>query len=312
MKICAFSVRDDERAFFEKKAKELNIEVVLETATPDLTTIEKAKGCDGISIITTPFNREMLEKVKDLGIKNISTRTIGYDHIDAEAAKDLGIGVSNISYSPNTVAEFAVMLILMGIRKLKQNMLSSSVQDYTVTLEKRAKELRNCTVGVIGTGRIGRTVIDILKGFGCKIVAYDLYQTADVEYLSLEDLLKTSDVITLHIPAVNGKPILGKKELDLLKKDVVLVNTARGNVLDEDALIEKLKKKEIGAFLADVVEREAGLYYFDLRGKSINNDNLHILKSFQNVVITPHIAFFTEEAVSQMVYHSLEFLARTK
>lgn len=310
MKICAFSVRDDERAFFEQKAKELNIEVVLETATPNLDTIEKAKGCDGISIITTPFDKTLLKKVKDLGIKSISTRTIGFDHIDSSSAKELGIRISNIAYSPSTVAEFAIMLILMGVRKYSYNMLLSNVQDYTVTLEKRAKELKNCTVGVIGTGRIGRTVIDLLKGFGCKIVAYDVVKSADIEYLELDELLKVSDVITLHIPAVDGKPILGKRELDLLKKDVILVNTARGNLIDEKALIEKLYKKEIGAFLADVVEKEAGLYYFDLRGKTINNDNLHILKSFQNVIITPHIAFFTEEAVSEMVYHSLEFLAK--
>lgn len=219
MKILAYSHRRDETQYFKEFSKKYNVEVVLCNEEPNLETAPLAKGFDCISIITRNINSELVEKFHELGVKFISTRTIGYDHIDLKKAKELGVRVGNVTYSTNSVADYTIMLILMAIRKVKLIMERSNVQDFSLR-GIQGKELPNLTIGVIGTGKIGRTVISHLSGFGCKILAHDIYINDEVKsnakYVDLDNLFKYSDIITLHMPATDDNyHMINKKAIKL-------------------------------------------------------------------------------------------------
>ncbi|NSB16067.1 D-isomer specific 2-hydroxyacid dehydrogenase family protein [Clostridium beijerinckii] len=310
MRILAYSHRRDETQYFEEFSKKYNVEVVLCNEEPSLETAPLAKGFDCISIITTNINSELLEKFHELGVKFISTRTIGYDHIDLKKAKELGVRVGNVTYSPNSVADYTIMLILMAVRKVKLIMERSNVQDFSLR-GIQGKELPNLTIGVVGTGKIGRTVIKHLSGFGCKILAHDIYENDEVksnaEYVDLENLFKYSDIITLHMPATEENyHIINKKAIKLMKNGVFIINTARGSLINTNDLIQGIESKKIGGAALDVIEQESNIYYSDLKGEALKNRNLAILKSFPNVIITPHAAFYTDQAVSDMIENSIK------
>lgn len=309
MKILAYSHRADETEYFEKFRKKYGIEVVLCDDEPGFENAELARGFDCISIITTPITPELLNKFHEVGVKYISTRTIGYDHINLKKAKELNIGVGNVTYSPRSVADYTVMMILMATRKVKAIMNSSSVQDYSLR-GVQGKELHNLTVGVIGTGRIGQTVIKNLSGFECNIIAYDLYENEKVKeyatYVSLEELFKNSDVITIHAPATKDNyHLINKTSLEVMKDGVFIINTARGTLISTEDFIEAIENKKIGGAALDVIEHETNLYYNDLKAEVLNNRELAILKSYPNVIVTPHTAFYTDQAVSDMVENSI-------
>ena len=198
----------------------------------------------------------------------------------------------------------------MSIRKMKCIMERAAVQDYTLK-GIQGRELGDFTVGVIGTGRIGRTVIRELSGFGCKILAYDLYENEEVkqyaDYVNLDTLMETADLITLHTPLTDENYHLISGEASGKMKDRgVLINTARGGLLDTDALIEGIESGKIGAAGLDVVEKEFGLYYYDRKSDIIGNRELSILRGFPNVTVTPHMAFYTDNAIRTMVERSLQ------
>ncbi|MFA6776709.1 MAG: D-isomer specific 2-hydroxyacid dehydrogenase family protein [Sphaerochaetaceae bacterium] len=309
MKVIAFSVRPEERPFFETYAKELGIDIEITGEHPTMETVDKAKGADAISIITTPIDARLISAFHDRGIRYISTRTIGFEHIDLEAAKAKGIGVGNVGYSPYSVAEYTIMLMLMCLRKMKQIQQRAAIQDFTLP-GTTGTELHDKTVGVIGTGRMGRTVVSILKGFGCAILANDIHRDSEVaksvSYVSLNELLKSSDIITLHVPATNtDSPLLGKEQFAMMKDKTVLINTARGSLIDQDALIAAIERGKIGAAALDVVQNEKKLYYDDCKGMPISDRQLLLLRSYPNVIITPHMAFHTQQAIEEMVKNSL-------
>ena len=310
MKILAYSHRKDETDYFKKFSKKYNVELVLTKEAPNMENADLSKGIDYISIITTPINEELLKKFKENGVKFISTRTIGYDHIDLENAKKLGIHVGNVTYSPNSVADYTIMMILMAVRKIKLIFERSSVQDYSLNMVQ-GKELPNLTVGVIGTGKIGETVIKHLSGFGCRILANDIYEKDSVkkyaEYKDLEYILKNSDIITLHMPATEENyHMINKNSIKQMKDNVYIINTSRGSLINMDDFIEGIENKKIAGAALDVIENESNLYYNDLKGEIINNRQFAILRSFPNVIITPHTAFYTDQAVSDMVERSIK------
>lgn len=310
MKILAYSHRLDETEFFKEFSNKYNVEVVLTESEPTTETAKLAKGFDCISIITTIIDAELVEEFHKLGVKFISTRTIGYDHIDLKKAKELGIHVGNTTYSVNSVADYTIMLMLMATRKIKLIMEKSSAQDYSLK-GVQGKELPNLTVGVLGTGRIGKTVIKHLSGFGCKVLAYDIYENEEVkayaEYVDLNTILKSSDILTLHMPATDeNHHMINKESIKLMKDQVYIINTARGTLINTNDLIEAIENKKIGGAALDVIENEANLYYNNLNGKVLENRDLAILKSFPNVIVTPHTAFYTDQAVSDMVENSIK------
>lgn len=310
MKIFVYSMREyDEKQFFDRFCEQYGVTYDYTTQTPCLENAELAYGYDIIDIITTVMDKPLLERFKEMGVQCISTRTIGFDHIDAQYAAKLGMGVVNVTYSPSSVADYTIMLMLMGCRKMQHIMERAAVQDYTLQ-GKMGRELQNCTVGVIGTGRIGRTVIEHLSGFGCKMLAYDLYENETVkqfaQYTTLEGLIRDSDIITLHAPATpDNYHMIDAAVIEKMRQGVMLINCARGSLIDTDALIDGIESGKIGFAGLDVVEHERGLYYFNRMGEPLHNPKLAILRSYSNVVVTPHTAFYTDEAVSNMAQHSI-------
>ncbi len=310
MKVTVYNCREfDEKELFLAYGKELGMELILCPDAPDLENINLAKGSECVDIITSKMTRELLKGLQNQGVRYLTTRTIGYDHIDMEAAREFGITVANAPYGPHGVADYTVMLLLMSIRKMKRIIERTNIQDYSLH-GIQGRELKDLTVGVIGTGRIGRTVIRNLSGFGCKILANDLYENEEVKkdasYVSLDEIWKQADVITLHAPLTEDNyHMIGKDTIQKMKKGVVIINTARGGLIDSEALITGIEDGTIGAAGLDVVENEFGLYYYDRKSDVLNNRELAILRGFPNVTVTHHMAFYTDDCVETVVRDSL-------
>lgn len=312
MRVTVYNCRSfDEKELFEKYGKELEVELVLCPDAPDKENANLAKGSECIDILTSKMPKELLKVFADYGVKYITTRTIGYDHIDVKAAKELGMTVANAPYGPCGVADYAVMLILMTIRKMKRIMERTNIQDYSL-MGIQGRELKDLTVGVIGTGRIGRTVLKDLSGFGCKLLAYDLYESEEVKasgvsYVTKEEMWKQADVITLHAPLTDENyHMIDKKAISQMKDGVMLINTARGGLIDSEALIEGIESGKIGGAGLDVVENEFGLYYYDHKSDILNNRELAVLRGFPNVTVSHHMAFYTDDCVETVVRDSLK------
>lgn len=317
MKVVAYATRPDEQYGFDKFTKELNIEVKYITQKLCKETAHEAEGFEFVTILgNCDASSEVLEILSGYGVKYIASRSAGYNNIDLKKAKELGIRVSNANYSPYCVSDFTVMLILMSIRKVSRALQRGQVQDFSL-VGIQGKEMHNLTVGVVGTGRIGQAVIKSLTGFGCKIVAYDLYPNEAmkqyVEYVSLEELYKTSDVITLHTPLFESNyHLINKETIDQMKDGVVIINTARGELVNTGDLIEKLEEGKIGAAGLDVLENEMGIFHHDCRHTRLNNRELQILSQMPNVILTQHYAFYTDQAVCDMVECGLRSLKAFK
>ncbi|HJA13214.1 MAG TPA: lactate dehydrogenase [Candidatus Mediterraneibacter merdipullorum] len=310
MKIFVYSYREfDEAQYFQQFAEEFGIDLGFTTEDPAPENAELAAGYEYLSIITTKIDAALMQRFHDLGVKMISTRTIGYDHVDLDAAKRLGMHVSNVSYSPECVADYTVMLMLMSIRKMKRIMQREELNDFSLP-GIQGREMPDMTVGVLGTGRIGRAVIRDLTGFGCRIYAYDKYEDDDVrehaEYADLDAIFRECDIITLHMPLLkDNRHIIGADAIAKMKDGVVLINTARGGLIDTKALIEGIESGKVGAAGLDVIEDEFGMYYFDRKSDVLAKRDLYILRGFPNVTVTPHMAFYTDRSVSDMVRNSL-------
>ena len=311
MKIFAYTLREfDEKEFFDRFSLEFGCEYDYTTAYPCPQNVELARGYDAISATPCDLSAEMLDRFYNVGVRYIATRSIGVDHIDLAHAKELGIGVCHVSYAPETVADYAIMLMLMCCRKICPILDRARVQDYTLK-GKMGRDLCDCTVGVIGTGQIGRTVIKHLSAFGCKLLAYDLYPNQEcatmAEYVSLDKLYAQSDIITLHTPATaDNYHMLNHETFALMKEDVIIINTARGTLIDTDSLIAAIESGKVGHAALDVLEQEDGLYYINRIGDVIENRTMAILRSFPNVILSPHTAFYTRKVVQDMAYKSIK------
>ena len=311
MKVTVYNCREfDEKELFLQYEKELSMELILCKDAPTLENVHLTKGSECVNIITSKITRELMAAFHANGVKYLTTRTIGYDHIDMDAAKEFGIKVGNAPYGPNGVADYTVMLILMSIRKMKRIIERTNIQDYTLA-GIQGRELQDLTVGVIGTGRIGRTVIHDLSGFGCKMIAYDLHVQEEVkqyaQYVPLEQLFAEADVITLHTPLTGASHhLINTQSIAKMKDGVVIINTARGALIDTEALISALESGKIGAAGLDVVENEFGLYYYDHKSDILKNRELALLRSFPNVTVSHHMAFYTKNYVETVVMDSLK------
>lgn len=311
MQVTVYNCRPfDEKALFEEYAKELGLELVLCSDAPTPSNASLCRGSRCVDVITSKVDEELIRAFHENGIEYITTRTIGYDHIDLQAAKKYGIKVGNAPYGPHGVADYAVMLILMSIRRMNAILGRTMLQDYTLA-GLQGRELKDLTVGVIGTGRIGEAVIRSLSGFGCRILSYDLYEKEEVkkfaEYVSLEKLFREADVITLHTPLTEENyHLINAETIAQMKEGVILVNIARGALIDSDALIEAVEAGKIGAAGLDVVENEFGLYYYDHKSDILKNKELALLRSFPNVTVSHHMAFYTDNYVKTVVKDSLK------
>ena len=297
MKITAYEVRPDEKDYLLAAAQQEQIEITLVQRPMTQDNIDLAEGADGITILgDTKMDAALIEETAKRRIRVVATRTIGYDHIDLNAAKSNGVHVCNGYYDPDGVAEYTVMLILMSLRNYKQALFRGNANDYSLG-GLIGRELRNLTVGIIGTGKIGQKVAQNLQGFGCRILAYSRRQNADpalgIEYCSLEELYAKSDIISLHTPLSNQtRHMIDKHAIDQMKDGVILINCARGELMRVDDIIEGIETRKI--------EHEEGIYHMDRRSDILANRNMAYLRQFPNVTMTQHIAFYTEEAVKSM------------
>lgn len=310
MKIAAYNYRDfDEAPYFEKFGKQYNVEIIPIRETPGVQNAHLAEGCEGVSVITTPITEDIMKIWKEKGVKHISTRTIGFDHVDLEAAKNLGLAVSNVAYSTGSVADYTVMLILMTLRRMKSIMKRAEGMDYSL-IGSIGREIGDLTIGVVGTGKIGTHVMRNLSGFGCSVLACDPYENEEAkkygQYCPLEELFARSDVITFHTPATKSSfHMVNADTIRTMKDGVLIINTARGSIIDTPAFIDALESGKIGGAALDVIENELGIFYGDYKYKVIGHREMSILKDLPNVLMLPHMAFYTENAVSDMVEHSI-------
>ena len=237
MKIMAYEVREDEQAELTRQAEMLGISLEMSREVPTEENAVLVAGCVGVSILGQgKIDGPLLDAWYSLGVRYLSTRTVGYDHIDLACAKKLGIRVCSASYAPNGVADFAVMLILMCLRHYKQAMWRGQVNDFSLN-GLQGREMKDLAIGVVGTGKIGAQVIRNLSGFGCRILAYDLRRNPTVEklvtYVDFDTLLAQADVITLHMPLLDSnRHIIERESIAKMKDGVVIVNCSRGELAD--------------------------------------------------------------------------------
>lgn len=306
VKIFFYSLRPfDEVAIAERISKETGIAFGWSADYPSSANFTLAEGYDAISVTPCDMSAQVVERFHELGVKYICCRSIGYDHVDRERAKQLGMRVANVDYPADGVANFAIMLMLMSLRRAAHILKRGEAQDYTLK-GKIGRDISSCTVGIIGTGRIGRTVLRHLSGFGCRLLAYDLYPCDEAkkyaEYVPLDTLLAESDIITLHVNASDeSHHLINAAAFEKMKPGITIINTARGRLIDPDALIAALESGKVGAAGLDVLENENGLYYYNRSGEIIRNHELARLRTMPNVTLTDHTAFYTETNVESMV-----------
>jgi D-specific alpha-keto acid dehydrogenase len=251
------------------------------------------------------ISKPTIAALKNAGVKYISTRSVGFNHIDMKAAEDMGITVGNVAYSPGSVADYTLMLMLMAIRGAKSIVSSAEKNDFRLDTT-RGKELRDMTVGVLGRGHIGKAVIERLRGFGCQVLTHSRNQETATDYISLNELLQRSDILTIHVPLdTDTYHLIGREQIATMKKGAFLINTARGGIVDTGAMIKALEDGRLGGAALDVLEGENGFFYFDCTGKPIDNQFLLELQKMPNVIITPHTAYYTERALHDTVEKTL-------
>lgn len=304
MKLFAYEVRPDEVAAFDRMEKELGIEIVRTSEVLSAETLPLSAGCQGVTILGhSNMTRQLLTQLKEAGITTLSTRTVGCNHIDLNAAKELGIRICNTNYGAECVADYTVMLLLICLRNYKPALWRMQVNDYSLN-GLQGRQVGSLTVGIVGTGRIGQQVMQNLSGFGCKFLCYDPFPDPNIkaEYVSLDEIWEKCDVITFHTPLTKDNfHIVNRETIAKMKDGVVLINTARGELMDVEALIEGIEGEKIGRLAMDVFHEEEGIYHENLRDRIIKNRSMAYLRQFPNVVMTPHIAFYTAEAVDSMV-----------
>ncbi|WP_405059349.1 D-isomer specific 2-hydroxyacid dehydrogenase family protein [Kribbella sp. NBC_01505] len=304
--ITVYSCEPDEAALFQELAARFGVQPTTTPAAVTEATIDLVSGNRCISVgHKARITNATLLALSRAGVTYISTRSIGYNHLDVNYAESLGIAVQNVAYSPDSVADYTVMLMLMAIRNAKPMLKRVDLHDYRLT-DIRGRELRDLTVGVIGTGRIGAAVMDRLRGFGCQVVAYDTNPRTSADYVPLAELLRISDVVTLHTPLTDEtNHLLDRSRIEQLKYGAYVVNTGRGALLDTEALVESLECGRLGAAALDVLEGEEGIFYADRRDRPLESHLLSRLQKLPNVIVSPHTAFYTDHALSDTVENSI-------
>ena len=304
--ITVYGCGQDEAILFHKMAPRFGIMPTITAAAVSEVNIDLALGNRCISVgHKTQVKDSTLLALSQVGVMYISTRSIGCNHINVKYAQSIGVSVENIAYSPDSVADYTLMLMLMVVRNAKSIVSRADIHDFRLN-EVRGKELRDMTVGVIGTGRIGTAVIDRLRGFGCHVLAYDHRPLTSADYVTLDELLQRSDIVTLHTPLnADTHHLFDRQRIEQMKHGAFIINTGRGSLLDTEALIAALESGKLGGAALDVLEGEEGIFYFDYREKPIENQLLSRLQKLPNVLITPHTAYYTEHALSDTVENTI-------
>lgn len=301
MKIAFFDTKPYDKPSFDKFGKENGIEFKYFETKLNEDTAELANGADGVCVfVNDTVNAKVIDRLCELGVKAIALRCAGFNNVDMKYAYGKIHVLRVPAYSPYAVAEHAMAMLLTSIRRIHKAYIRT--RDFNFSLVNMTGfDLHGKTVGVIGTGRIGRVFIDICKGFGMKVLAYDKFPAKDLqnaEYTTLDELFRQSDIISLHCPLTEETyHMIDEESLEKCKKGVVIINTSRGALVDAEALLSGIKNKKVGAACLDVYEEESELFFEDYSGHIMQDDTLARLISMPNVIVTSHQAFLTEEAL---------------
>lgn len=307
MKIAVFGTQFYEEEFFNKYNLGNQHELVFFKESLNSKTTHLAKGFTAVCIFVTDIiDKDCIENLAKLGVKLINLRSAGYNNVDVKSAKANDIKILRVpSYSPQAIAEHAIALILTLNRKTHK--AYNQVRENNFSLQNlMGFNLFGKTVGVVGTGKIGRAFCSIMFGFGCKIIAFDLKENEDlkqkgIQYKTFDELLSTSDIISIHCPLTKEtNHLFNTKAFEKLKKGAMIINTSRGAIIHAEDAIIALKKEQIGYLGMDVYEKESNMFFKDCSQTVIQDDVFERLLSFNNVLITPHQAFYTDEAVSEI------------
>lgn len=320
MKVAVFSTKNYDRKYLELVNVKYHFQIEFFDFMLNERTAKMAEGCDVVCIfVNDDGSRTVLEKLAKVGVKMIALRCAGFNNVDIQAAKELGIQVVRVpAYSPEAVAEHTVGLMLTLNRRIHR--AYQRTREANFSLEGLTGfNMHNRTVGVIGTGKIGIATMRILKGFGMHILAYDPFKNPvaeelGAEYVTLDELYARSHVITLHCPATpENYHLLNKVAFDKMKDGVMIINTSRGSLIDTPEAIEALKRRKIGALGMDVYENERDLFFEDKSNEVILDDVFRRLSSCHNVLLTGHQAFLTEEAlmnISDVTLYNIDCLQK--
>lgn len=313
MRVALYSIKNYEQKIFEKIRHGHQLKFMQYGLTQN--SLDQAIGCQGIScFVTDELNANNIRQLANYGVKLIALRSAGFDHVDLRVAQEQNMTVVRVpKYSPEAIAEFAVGLIIVLNRKIMTSYVHGLQNNFLLD-DLMGFNLYQKTVAVIGTGNIGTAFVKIMHGFGCRILAVDpcplsesFCRDFNMQYVALSDALAEADIVSLHCPLnQQTKYIINSQTLAIMKKNAMLINTGRGGLCDTRALINALESGQIGYAGLDVYEKEQDLFFKDHRESKITDDLFLKLRSLANVIITPHQAFLTQEAVENIVQTTLD------
>ncbi len=307
MKVAFFDTKAYDKPSFDKYGEENGIKFKYFETKLNEDTVDLAAGRDAVCVfVNDTVNASVIDRLVELGVKTIALRCAGFNNVDLKHAKGKIRVVRVPAYSPYAVAEHAIAMLLTSIRRIHKAYIRSRDFNFSLT-GFTGFDLHGKTVGVIGTGKIGKVFVNICRGFGMKVLAYDKYPDKTLEdgdsvrYVELDELFEKSDVISLHCPLTEETyHIINEDSLGKCKKGVVLLNTSRGALVDAEALLAGIKSRKVGAACLDVYEEEADVFFEDNSGHILEDDVLARLISMPNVIVTSHQAFLTEEALENI------------
>ena len=306
MKLLMAAQRADEIGICERVNEQYGFDITYTTRTLSWDSREMAQGYEAVAVNAGCIvDEKMAAYLHEQGVKYLLTRTAGSDHLDVAALAKYGIPAANVpAYSPGAIAEHTVLLLLCALRRLREQLHRIDRQDYFI-LGLRGREIRSLTVGVLGAGRIGETTLRILSGFGCRLLACDACEKDSVraiaQYVDCDTLLRQSDALLLHCPMTpENRHLIDESALSVMKDGAILVNTARGGLVDTQAVLDALKSGKLSAFAMDVYEHEDLTQRHDLGGRTLAQVDplLAELLAMENVIYTSHTAFYTDEAIA--------------
>ena len=303
MKVAFFDTKPYDMPSFEAYGTQKGMEFKFYETKLNEDTAPLADGCEAVCVfVNDTVNAAVIDRLYEGGVKLIALRSAGYNNVDIEHAFGKIHVVHVPAYSPYSVAEHAMALLLTSIRRIHK--AYNRTREFNFSLNGLTGfDLHGKTVGVVGTGKIGRIFIDICRGFGMKVIAYDKFPAPDsgIDYVSLHELFERSDIISVHCPlTAETRHMIDANAIARMKKGVVILNTSRGALIDAEALLEGIKARKIGAACLDVYEEESDVFFRDLSGHILGDDLLARLISMPNVIVTSHQAFLTEDALNNI------------
>ena len=301
MKIAFFDTKEYDKTAFDKYAAGRNIDIKYFESKLNIDTVSLTNGFDAVCVfVNDDLNKDVINELYKNGVRAIFLRCAGFNNVDVKACFGK-IHVYRVpAYSPYAVAEHAMALYMTNNRRIHK--AYNRTREYNFSLSGlTGNDMYGKTVGVIGTGRIGRCFVNICKGFGMNVICYDAYQSPDLTYVSLDEIFEKSDIISLHCPLTDEtRHIINEESIQKMKKGVSIINTSRGGLIDAQALLKGITDRKIGSACLDVYEEEGDLFYEDKSGHIMNDDILLKLIAMPNVIITSHQAFLTHEALENI------------